>query len=358
MDSNEFEKYGVLFVDDEIQVLKAVKRGIHLEKYKKYFASSGEQALEMIEKENISLIVTDMKMPKMDGLQLLKKVNEIKPDIIKIILSGYTNTAQIIATINHINIYKFILKPWDLDTELKPLILEGLKKYDDDIKNKLDIVSATQKNALFKKLVNENKQTFLQIEHDFESVLKFHKMEINYSYLLAMQLRKENIDGIRIKQELNYIDSIISDFIKRLPTKNKLFNINKFHKVIDKRLKDDYYHEFKDIYPKFIINTSISKTDDFEINYDTFLKLTDIILTDFFKMNYDSRIDLIIKENDKNMVFIYTVDNNESLLDDIRKNTIYILLNTFSDILKGKLKIIKNEKNNNVVVLEIFNYFK
>ncbi len=75
-------------------------------------------------------------------------------------------------------------------------------------------------------------------------------------------------------------------------------------------------------------------------------------------MNYDSRIDLIIKENDKNMVFIYTVDNNESLLDDIRKNTIYILLNTFSDILKGKLKIIKNEKNNNVVVLEIFNYFK
>ncbi|MDM8534265.1 response regulator [Clostridiaceae bacterium HSG29] len=111
MNGIDYKKYSVLFVDDEIPVLKAIKRGLHLEKYNKFFASSGEEALQIMKENEISLIVSDMKMPKMDGIQLLKKVNSIKPEIYKIILSGYTSTAQIIASINLTDIDRFILKP-------------------------------------------------------------------------------------------------------------------------------------------------------------------------------------------------------------------------------------------------------
>jgi len=156
MDSEKLSKYNVLFVDDELQVLKAIKRGLHLEKYNKFFVTSGEEALKIIENEEIAMIITDMKMPKMDGLSLLKKVNEVKPNIVKVILSGYTNLAQIIATINALNIYKFILKPWDLKTELEPIILEGLKKYEENITYTMNIESADKKNEVFKKLVAAN----------------------------------------------------------------------------------------------------------------------------------------------------------------------------------------------------------
>jgi CheY-like chemotaxis protein len=363
MNSNEYKKYSVLFVDDEIQVLRAIKRGIHLEKYKKYFASSGKEALEIIKREDISVIVTDMKMPVMDGLQLLKKVNDMKPDIVKIILSGYTNTAQIIATINFINIYKFILKPWDLDTELKPLVLEGLRQYDENINNNLNIISATKKNELFKKLVNENKQTFSQIELDFEYVLKLHKMTINYSYLLSMQLKKGNMDGMRIKKEMNFIDVVVSDFIKGLPTKNRNFTISQFSKIIDKKFKKNYYNELKEIYPNFKISSELDESYEFEINFNHMLKLSELILNDFFEIKYDSRIDLLIKiskeKNDTNsVIFVYNIDNNNENFDRIRKNTIYILLNAFADILNGKLKITEGVNSSNIITLEIFNFSK
>ncbi len=67
MDSEKLSKYNVLFVDDELQVLKAIKRGVHLEKYNKFFATSGEEALEIIENEEVAMIITDMKMPKWMG---------------------------------------------------------------------------------------------------------------------------------------------------------------------------------------------------------------------------------------------------------------------------------------------------
>ena len=144
----DMKKYNVLFVDDELQVLKAIKRGVHLEEYNKFFANSGKEALEIIRNNNISVVVSDMKMPEMDGIQLLKKVNEIDKDIKKIILSGYASTAQVIASVNITNIDKFILKPWDLETELKPMIREELRKYDENLITKTNVISIEKRNEL------------------------------------------------------------------------------------------------------------------------------------------------------------------------------------------------------------------
>jgi two-component system, NtrC family, response regulator HupR/HoxA len=66
--------YSVLFVDDEINILNSLDRGLMDEDYKCYFALNGKKALEILEKEQICVIVSDMRMPEMDGLTLLKLV--------------------------------------------------------------------------------------------------------------------------------------------------------------------------------------------------------------------------------------------------------------------------------------------
>lgn len=116
----------VLFVDDEIQVLNALKRGLMDQNYTCYFATSGKDALRILEKQRISVIVTDMRMPEMNGLQLLREVSLISPRTVKIVLTGYTQISQVLATINSVDIFRFVTKPWDLKEELIGIIQKAV----------------------------------------------------------------------------------------------------------------------------------------------------------------------------------------------------------------------------------------
>ncbi len=119
----------VLFVDDEEKVLKSLKRGFLDEPYKKLFAISGKEALEILEKNEIYVIVTDMRMPEMNGLELLKIVKEKYPDVVRMVLSGYTQVSTLLTAINQGEIFKFITKPWKLEEEFKPAIHEAIEHY-------------------------------------------------------------------------------------------------------------------------------------------------------------------------------------------------------------------------------------
>ncbi|SFI32448.1 Response regulator receiver domain-containing protein [Tindallia magadiensis] len=123
------ERETILFVDDEVNVLSSLKRGMLDEPYRCYFASSGKEALKILEENTISVIVTDMRMPEMNGLQLLEEVSRISPDTVKIVLSGYTQLQQILATINKVDIFKFITKPWKMEEEFKAIINQAVEYY-------------------------------------------------------------------------------------------------------------------------------------------------------------------------------------------------------------------------------------
>jgi len=119
----------ILIVDDEInnlQLLKRTFRGL----YNILTASNGFEALDIIEKEGdaISLIVSDQKMPEMEGTEFLKKVNETHPEIVKILLTGHQDTDIIVSAINDCQLYQYILKPFDPE-ELKVSVDNGLKKF-------------------------------------------------------------------------------------------------------------------------------------------------------------------------------------------------------------------------------------
>ncbi|MEJ5260467.1 MAG: response regulator [Anaerohalosphaeraceae bacterium] len=120
----------VLFVDDEVRLLQSLRRGLMDEPYLCLFANSGAEALEILKKNKVHVIVTDMRMPEMNGLELLRKVRELYPDIVRMVLSGYTQITTLLTAINEGHIYKFITKPWKLEEEFKPMVREALKYYD------------------------------------------------------------------------------------------------------------------------------------------------------------------------------------------------------------------------------------
>ncbi len=123
------ENRTVLFVDDEENILTSLKRALMDEPYKSLFANSGQEALEMLKKNEVHVLVTDMRMPEMSGLDLLKIVKKEYPHIIRMVLSGYTQVTTLLTAINQGEIFKFITKPWQLEEEFKPAVREAVEYY-------------------------------------------------------------------------------------------------------------------------------------------------------------------------------------------------------------------------------------
>ena len=124
------EKRTVLFVDDEKKILMSLKRGLLDEPYETLFANSGKEALEILERKKVHVIVTDMRMPEMTGLELLRIVKEEYPHIVRMVLSGYTQISTLLTAINQGEVYKYITKPWKLEEDFKPSIREAIDYYD------------------------------------------------------------------------------------------------------------------------------------------------------------------------------------------------------------------------------------
>ncbi len=122
------EEIKILFVDDEEFVLRALKRLFMDDDYTILTALSGEEGLETIKKEEPQVIVSDYRMPGMNGIEFLRKAYIRKPDAVRIVLSGYADTAIVVEAINEGQIYKLIPKPWN-DDELKISISNSVDRY-------------------------------------------------------------------------------------------------------------------------------------------------------------------------------------------------------------------------------------
>lgn len=142
----------ILFVDDENMILNSLKRGLRNVKHDFYFANSGNKALELMEINQIDIIFSDMRMPGMSGLDLLKIVEEKYPMVVKVILSGYAQLPQLIATINQSSIFKYIAKPWDLHKELIPTIEECVNYVEFKNNEKLKFEQTQSLNTVYKNI--------------------------------------------------------------------------------------------------------------------------------------------------------------------------------------------------------------
>ena len=129
-------KKKILCVDDDPIILKALERLFRKENYDIYKAESGDEALSILEKTPIDLVISDYKMPELSGVELLKKIKKKYPTTTRIILSAYADIDSVVSAINEGQIYRYCHKPWDNDN-LKLTVKQSLEYHDLQKENRI-----------------------------------------------------------------------------------------------------------------------------------------------------------------------------------------------------------------------------
>lgn len=117
----------LLIVDDEENILRSLNRLFRPQGYRVITAGSGAEGLEILEKTEVDLVISDMRMPEMPGDQFLEQVAERWPQVMRILLTGYSDVESTISAINKGGIYKYISKPWE-ENDIKISVRRALEQ--------------------------------------------------------------------------------------------------------------------------------------------------------------------------------------------------------------------------------------
>jgi DNA-binding NtrC family response regulator len=131
--------YKILIVDDEPANLRTLAR-LFREDYEVLTAASGDEALALLGKHDVALLITDQRMPGMTGIELLKKTVPLRPRMVRIILTGYTDVDALVEAINCGQVYRYVAKPWNND-ELRLTVKRGLEHFE-TLKQRQELESA------------------------------------------------------------------------------------------------------------------------------------------------------------------------------------------------------------------------
>jgi serine/threonine-protein kinase len=116
-------KARILFVDDEERIVTAL-RSIFRPNYHVFTATNGPEALEFVRKFQPHVVVSDQRMPQMTGVELLRRVKGIAPNAVRMLLTGYSDLAAIVGSINDGEVFRFISKPWD-NQEIQRIVADA-----------------------------------------------------------------------------------------------------------------------------------------------------------------------------------------------------------------------------------------
>ena len=187
-------KYGLLFVDDEVQVLKSLKRVFRHENYRIFSAISGEAALETMQNESVQVVVSDYRMPGITGAEFLKSVKELYPETIRIMLTGYADVNAVMGAINEGAVYKFITKPWN-DDDLRLTIGLALEQFD-----------LMKENRRLKEEQENQKKKINQLN----KFVSTHRSQVGRMLLKHNKITKENFDkAIKLQTSTGKIMTLI-----------------------------------------------------------------------------------------------------------------------------------------------------
>lgn len=247
-ESKEYSKGKVLFVDDDDFNLKAIMAKVKHLPFTKFFASSGQRALEIMSKEdNISVIVTDLSMPEMNGIELLEIVNQTYPNTIKIILSMHSEVPTILALINKLKIQSYIVKPWKYEKDFLPAIRKALDQYNKIIlqkeKNK-NLLVQNRKLGIEKEVLSKEKEEIRLLTEKLKvetlnktKLLSFFIHEVkpylNESALILKQLEKTNNPAVReTVQKLNERGFTLTGNLNKLEQALNQEGVRKNYKIL------------------------------------------------------------------------------------------------------------------------------
>lgn len=180
----------LLFVDDEPGILSSLRRLFRPHGYRIFIAEGGAAGLEILAQEQIDLVISDMRMPEMDGAAFLKEVRSRWPKVMRILLTGYADITSTVAAINQGEIYRYISKPWD-DDEIVTIVREAIERQNLQLENqRLTALTQAQNNEL--KVLNTSlEQKVADRTAELRQALTFVEQshgELKKSFLTSVQV--------------------------------------------------------------------------------------------------------------------------------------------------------------------------
>ena len=189
----------ILLVDDEPNILKAFKWLFSDEPYEVLTYDNPLEALDALDDTEVAVVVSDQRMPEMEGTEFLEHVKKKRPDTLRIILTAYADINAALSAINKGNVYQFIMKPWD-DTELKMIVRKAVSHYELVAENRhLHELTKKQNERLrnlnqnFKKMVASQTSELKQNEERLKRTLQDLRKAMGGT-IQAMALTVETTD--------------------------------------------------------------------------------------------------------------------------------------------------------------------
>lgn len=157
------KKQSILIVDDQQEILNTLERLFKVD-YEVYTAISGMDALDILKDQEVAVILSDQRMPKMDGVTFLKQTIATHPDTVRLMITGYADIEATIGAVNEANIYQYVSKPFEPE-DLKKIVAQAIERYDLIKKNQALQTELTQAN---KRLSSEKEALQNQVEQQLE----------------------------------------------------------------------------------------------------------------------------------------------------------------------------------------------
>ncbi|HEV7230192.1 MAG TPA: hybrid sensor histidine kinase/response regulator [Bacteroidia bacterium] len=192
----------ILYVDDDPRQLSAFKAAFR-RNYEIFIAQSAAEGKEELKKQPIDIIITDQRMPDMTGVEFLESIVKEYPDLIKILMTGYTDLKEAASAINKGKIYCYLNKPWD-EVELSMIL-----------KNAYDICCTRrelkEKHAELQKTNNELEKFVYSASHDLRAPVLSIKGVINFA--LSQTKPKDQEYLLMIEKSINRLDVFVENII-------------------------------------------------------------------------------------------------------------------------------------------------
>lgn len=174
-DSFDASQYKVLCVDDEPNILSALRRMLSLEGFQVVTADSGAQALDLLAQEPVHVIISDMQMPGMNGNELLTQVSQQWPQVMRLMLTGTSDVSSAMEAINQGIIYRYTSKPWD-DEELVATI-----------KSALAFVNLSNEHERLEALTAAQKASLNEMVDTLESRVQARNQDLRSAYIASLK---------------------------------------------------------------------------------------------------------------------------------------------------------------------------
>jgi len=174
------KKHKLLFVDDEENILNSLKRLFQDDGYEIYTVTNGFDGIKLLNEHEFSLILSDYRMPELNGVEFLKLAREKSPETVRIILTGFADMDTAVTAINEGEVYKFIEKPWESEC-IKVQIKRAVEYYELICERKKLLEKIKQQNEELKEW-NENLEKRIE-EKSKELKLAYEKLQLKVKEL-------------------------------------------------------------------------------------------------------------------------------------------------------------------------------